>query len=231
MIKISIIIPAFNESNTIIHLLKKVNEQSVNNVELEIIVVDDGSSDSTVELLEQNSELYTTLIKKIKNGGKGSAVKEGLSVANGDYILFQDADLEYDPIEYNNLFRPILEHNADIVMGSRFSAPSITRVSYFWNKLGNQTITFFFNLLNNTTFTDIYSCYLMYRRSLIDSKNLTALGWEQHAEILAKAIKNAGAVYEVPISYHGRTLDEGKKIRAYHVIGVFWTIFLKRFFD
>ena len=231
MIKISIIIPAFNESNTIIHLLKKVNEQSVNNVELEIIVVDDGSSDSTVELLEQNSELYTTLIKKIKNGGKGSAVKEGLSVANGDYILFQDADLEYDPIEYNNLFRPILEHNADIVMGSRFSAPSITRVSYFWNKLGNQTITFFFNLLNNTTFTDIYSCYLMYRRSLVDPKNLTALGWEQHAEILAKAIKNAGAVYEVPISYHGRTLDEGKKIRAYHVIGVFWTIFLKRFFD
>lgn len=231
MIKISVIIPAFNESNTIIHLLKKVDEQSVNNVELEIIVVDDGSSDSTVELLEQNSELYTTLIKKIKNGGKGSAVKEGLSVANGDYILFQDADLEYDPIEYNNLFRPILEHNADIVMGSRFSAPSITRVSYFWNKLGNQMITFFFNFLNNTTFTDIYSCYLMYRRRLVNPKSLTTLGWEQHAEILAKAIKHAEAVYEVPISYHGRTLGEGKKIRAYHVIGVFWTIFVKRFFD
>ena len=92
-------------------------------------------------------------------------------------------------------------------------------------------ITFFFNLLNNTTFTDIYSCYLMYRRNLVNPKRLTTLGWEQHAEILAKAIKNAEAVYEVPISYHGRTLDEGKKIRAYHVIGVFWTIFLKRFFD
>ncbi len=231
MIKVSIIIPAFNESNTIIHLLKKVNEQSINGVELEIIVIDDGSTDSTVQLLEEKSELYTRLIKKLKNGGKGSAVKEGLNVANGDYILFQDADLEYDPIEYKNLFRPIIEHSADIVMGSRFSAPSITRVSYFWNKLGNQMITFFFNLLNNTTFTDIYSCYLMYRRSLVNPKSLTTLGWEQHAEILAKAIKNAKAVYEVPISYHGRTLDEGKKIRAYHVIGVFWTIFLKRFFE
>ncbi len=229
MIKVSVIIPVFNEERTIIQLLEVVNEQSVDGIELEILVIDDGSKDSTVELLETNPNLYNTLIKQSQNGGKGAAVKAGLAVASGDYILFQDADLEYDPNEYEKLFAPIINLDADIVMGSRFAATSITRVSYFWNKVGNQLITLFFNILNNTTFTDIYSCYLLYRRSLIDPAKLQTVGWEQHAEILAKSVKSAKSVYEVPISYHGRTLEEGKKIRAHHVIGVFWTIFTKRF--
>ena len=230
MIKVSVIIPAFNEERTIIQLLEKVNEQSVDGFELEILVIDDGSSDSTVELLEARPALYTQLVKQPKNGGKGAAVKAGLGSASGEYILFQDADLEYDPGEYKNLFRPIMEHDADIVMGSRFLAPTITRVSYFWNKVGNRMITLFFNVLNNTTFTDIYSCYLLYRRRLVNPEELRTLGWEQHAEILSKSVKRATAVYEVPISYHGRTLEEGKKIRARHVIGVFLTIFSERFF-
>lgn len=226
----SVIIPAYNEEATIIELLHKVNQQSIQGIDLEVLVIDDGSTDATVKLLEEHPSLYSDLVKQPTNGGKGAAVKAGLMRASGDYILFQDADLEYDPMDYKNLFRPLLEHNADIVMGSRFSAPSITRVSYFWNKVGNGAITLFFNILNNTTFTDIYSCYLLYRRELIRPDELKTNGWEQHAEILSRTVQRATAIYEVPIGYHGRTLDEGKKIRAHHIIAVFWTILTMRFF-
>jgi len=229
MIKISIIIPAYNEEETIIQLLKKVAEQSVEGFELEVLVIDDGSKDSTLELLAANPSLYSKVIKQPQNGGKGAAVKAGLAAATGEYILFQDADLEYDPAEYAKLFHPIIEHNADVVMGSRFSAPSVTRVSYFWNKVGNRGITLIFNILNNTTFSDTYSCYLMYRRSMINPNDLKTTGWEQHAEILSKAVKVAKSMYEVPISYHGRTMEEGKKIRAHHIIAVVWTMIYQRF--
>jgi len=230
MIKISIIIPAYNEEQTIIQLLEKVAVQSVEGFGLEVLVIDDGSKDNTVKLLEAKPELYARLIKQPQNGGKGAAVKAGLNAATGEYILFQDADLEYDPAEYAKLFHPILEHDADVVMGSRFAAPSVTRVSYFWNKVGNRGITLIFNILNNTTFSDTYSCYLMYRRSMIDPDELKTTGWEQHAEILSKAVKAAKSMYEVPISYHGRTMEEGKKIRAHHIIAVVWTMISQRLF-
>ncbi|MEC8726301.1 MAG: glycosyltransferase family 2 protein, partial [Pseudomonadota bacterium] len=118
--------------------------------------------------------------------------------------------------------------SADVVIGSRFIAPEYTRVSYFWHKFGNRVLTFIFNILNNTTFTDIYSCYLMYRRDLVDPTSLKSMGWDQHAEILSIAVHNSKAFYEVPVSYHGRGYDEGKKIRAQHGIGVIWTIIRKR---
>lgn len=224
MVKISIIIPAYNEEKTIIALLERVRKQSVPGVEFEILVIDDGSQDATVSLLEGRPELYATLIKQPRNGGKGAAVGAGLNRASGDFVLFQDADLEYDPNEYGNLVRPVLEYDADVVMGSRFSAPATTRVGYFWNKAGNRLITFIFNILNNTTFTDVYSCYLLYRRTLVDPARLQTKGWEQHAEILSRAVKAADAIYEVPISYYGRTKEEGKKIRAHHIVGVIWTM-------
>jgi len=226
---ISVIMPSYNEQATIIEILTRVRAQKVAACKFEVIVVDDGSSDKTVELLEQNPELYDQLIKMPQNGGKGAAVKAGLKSATGDYILFQDADLEYDPAEYANLLTPVLKFNADIVMGSRFLAPKYTRVAYFWNKVGNRFITFVFNILNNTTFTDIYSCYLLYRRSLVHGESLTTVGWEQHAEILSRAVAGAGNMYDVPISYHGRTVEEGKKIRAHHVIAVIKTIIVQRF--
>jgi glycosyltransferase involved in cell wall biosynthesis len=229
MIKISIIIPAYNEQATIIELLEKVVEQNIESVELQVIVIDDGSKDKTVSLLESRPELYSKLVKQAQNGGKGAAVKAGLAQADGDYILFQDADLEYDPADYTKLLEPVLRFDADVVMGSRIVAPPITRVSYFWHKVGNWVISFVFNILNNTTFSDVYSCYLLYRRSLIDSEKLTTLGWEQHAEILTKSVAAGTRFFEVPISYYGRTYDEGKKIRAYHVVFVFWTMFIKRF--
>ncbi len=228
MTKISIIIPAYNEEATVIQLLESVASQQVDNFTFEVIVIDDGSKDRTVELLETRPELYTTLIKQPKNGGKGAAVKSGLAEASGEFILFQDADLEYDPSDYAALLFPVRKFDADVVMGSRFIAPDFMRVSYFWHKVGNRIITLLFNMLNNTSFTDIYSCYLMYRRNLLDPNDLTTTGWEQHAEILSRTVTKTQDIYEVPVSYHGRSYKEGKKIKAHHIIAVFWTIFIRR---
>jgi len=228
MLTVSIIIPVYNEEKTVLTLLERVNQQTIDGVSFEIIVVDDGSKDSTRSLLDGRPDLYTSLIALAKNGGKGAAVKAGLKAAGSEYILFQDADLEYDPAEYRKLLAPVNLHDADIVMGSRFAAPQINRVAYFWNKVGNRLITLVFNILNNTTFTDIYSCYLLYRKKLVDPDQLRTEGWEQQAEILTRAVKTADTIYEVPIDYHGRTKAEGKKIRAHHAIAVFWTLFLTR---
>ena len=230
MIRISIIIPAFNEENTIIELLNKVDKVKVEGVQKEIIVIDDASKDNTLNLLKNNNKLYSKLIEFKKNKGKGAAVKSGLEKATGDYILFQDADLEYDPNDYIKLLEPVIRFNADIVIGSRLSAPQLTRVYYFWHKFGNKFITFVFNILNNTTFTDIYSCYLLFKSELIKPENLVTNGWEQQAEILSLIVDKGNAFYEVPINYYGRTYDEGKKIRAYNAIAVLFTIFKKKFF-
>ncbi len=228
MTSVSILIPAYNEEATIIELLQSVAGQDIEGIQFEVIVIDDGSKDRTVELLEANPGLYTTFIKQPHNGGKGAAVKAGMKVASGDYILFQDADLEYDPADYHQLMLPMLRFDADVIMGSRFLAPSFVRVSYFWHKVGNYLITLVFNIFNNTTFTDVYSCYLMFRRTLVDPDQLQTEGWEQHAEILSKAIAKGKSFYEVPVSYQGRTYEEGKKIRAHHALAVIWTIIKMR---
>ena len=228
MINDTIQTPADNEEATILQLLERVKAVDAEDFGLEVLVIDDGSADRTVELLDARPDLYTRLIKRPRNGGKGAAVLDGLIEATGDYILFQDADLEYDPSEYHKLFAPITRFDADIVIGSRFIAPEYTRVSYFWHKFGNRVLTFVFNILNNTTFTDVYSCYLVYRRDLVDPGSLKAMGWDQHAEILSTAVHNGRAFYEVPVSYHGRGYEEGKKIRAQHGIGVILTILRKR---
>jgi len=229
MTTLTILIPAYNEEETIIELLTAVNAQDIDGVQFEVIVIDDGSKDRTIELLDANPGLYAKLIKQPRNGGKGAAVKAGLKQATGDFILFQDADLEYDPTDYRKLMKPVLMFDADVVMGSRFVAPEFTRVSYFWHKVGNKLITFIFNIFNNTTFTDVYSCYLLYRRTLVDPDLLQTEGWEQHAEILSKAVSASKTYYEVPVSYRGRTYEEGKKIRAHHAIAVIWTIVRMRF--
>ncbi len=229
MIKLSIIIPVYNEQATIIELLESVNRQSIDGVALEVVVIDDGSSDQTVELLKSSPELYKTLVQLPKNGGKGAAVKAGLKKATGDYILFQDADLEYNPNEYANLLFPVMEFDAEIVMGSRMKAPRYARIHYFWHLVGNRILTLLFNILFNSTYSDIYSCYLMYKRELVDADQLKSTGWEQHGEILAKATKKAKVIYEVPISYHGRSYEEGKKIKAIHVIPVIWMLIRQRF--
>ncbi len=230
MPSLSIIIPAYNEQASIIPLLKAIKTARSENpkARFEVIVVNDSSTDGTLSLLSSNNDLYDVLVSTPKNSGKGGAVLEGLSRATSDFVLFQDADLEYSPKDYPALLRPVLDLDADVVIGSRFAAPQLTRVHYFWNKVGNKTITTFFNVLNNTTFTDIYSCYLVYRRSLLDPMELRYKRWEQHGEILTLAVRRGARLFEVPISYFGRTYQEGKKIRGYHIFSIFITLFLTR---
>jgi glycosyltransferase involved in cell wall biosynthesis len=229
MVTVSVIVPAYNEEDSILRVLNAVASQQSERVKLEVIVVDDGSSDRTVEILRERPELYAGLITLTPNGGKGAAVKAGLGRATGDYVLIQDADLEYDPADYPRLLGPVFKGNADMVMGSRLTAPEMTRVHYFWHRVGNRLITLAFNVLYNTTFTDIYCGYLLYRRVLLDPKELKTFGWEQHAEMLARLVGRAQHIYEVPISYFGRTYAEGKKIRARHVIPVIGQIVIRRF--
>ena len=224
-IKISIIIPVYNEERTIIDVLEKVNQQKIDSILTEIIVINDGSKDCSLELLKNNPKLYTKLINLEKNKGKGGAVRDGLKSAVGDYILFQDADMEYDPSEYEKLLKPVIKFDADIVMGSRLMSSSLTRQGgYARNRIGNNFITSLFNLLNNTKFTDIYSGYLIFRRSNITPNKLRTDGWEQQAEILSKIVKNSSKIYDVPIAYYGRTYEEGKKIKPKDVFKIISTI-------
>ena len=150
-------------------------------------------------------------------------------MARGKFVLFQDADLEYAPADYHRLFKPLLHYEADMVVGSRLIAPELTRVHYFWNKIGNRFITLLFNILHNTTFTDIYTCYVVFRRSLIRPRELSSVGWGQQAELMSRVVRRAEVIYEAPISYHGRTYEQGKKIRARHVVDVIVMMLRARF--
>jgi len=226
--KFSVLIPVFNEEKTVIEVLKRLNSTKVDEVDYEVIVINDGSTDKTKELLEQNKNLFSKLIDNERNSGKGFSVKEGLKVASGDYIIFQDADLEYDPIEFKKFIKVCRQFDADLILGSRFIYSEYTRSHNILNKIGNHILTFIFNIFYNTTFTDIYSCYLCYKKILIDPNNLKSNGFDQHAEILCKAVKKGKKFYEVPISYNGRTHEEGKKIKFYHFFSVVFRIIIQR---
>ena len=228
MIYISVIIPVFNEEKTIIKVLEKINRIK-KNINLEIIIINDGSTDNTKKLLEDNKDLYDKLLINENNKGKGFSVKKGIVNASGSHIIFQDADLEYDPSEYIKFEKIFTEFDADGIIGSRFIYSNYTRSHNILNKIGNTILTLIFNLLYNTTFTDIYSCYFAFKRNLVDANLLETEGFEQHAEILCKVIKKGNKFYEVPISYNGRNASEGKKIKAYHFFIVLYQIVKRRF--
>ena len=226
---LSIIIPAFNEEKTIIQILKKISKNSTDKVKYEIIVIDDGSTDQTKKLLEDNKNLYNKLLVNDYNKGKGYSVKRGIENSSGSHIIFQDADLEYDPADFKKFEKIFLEFDADGIIGSRFVYSDYTRSHNILNKIGNHILTLFFNILYNTTFTDIYSCYFAFKKDKIDVNLLKTEGFEQHAEILCQVIKNGNKFYEVPISYNGRNASEGKKIKAHHFFIVLYQIFKQRF--
>lgn len=228
-ILISILIPSFNEEKTILNILNRISKTIDTSINYEVVIINDGSTDNTLKLLEQNKNLYNQLITYERNYGKGNAIKKGLEASKGKYIFFQDADLEYDPIDINKFTKLINRFEPDLIIGSRLNYSEYTRSHNILNKFGNKLITLIFNLFYNTTFTDIYSCYACFKKDLLNEKNLKTKGFEQHAEILCKVIKKGKKFYEVPISYNGRTHEEGKKIKFYHIFSVLFRIVIERF--
>ena len=227
--KISIIIPVYNEEKTILNVLNELKHLVFSKLEKEVIVVDDGSTDRTKTILEKNKNLFNKLISFDLNKGKGAAVKAGLEISSGDYVVFHDADLEYEPRDLLKFEEIFIKFDADGIIGSRFNYDKYTRSHSILNKIANFILTFFFNSLFNTTFTDVYSCYFAFKKKLLDFKLLKSNGFEQHAEILTKVIKNGKKFYEVPINYNGRNYSEGKKIKYYHFFTVIIQIFIGRF--
>ena len=223
---LSLIIPVYNEEKTLLDVLKKIKilEKSC---ELEIIVINDGSKDNSKNILNDNKKLYTKVIHLDKNSGKGKAVIEGVKKSTKEYIIIQDADLEYDPTDILEFLEENKKYKYDLIMGSRFIGKKRS-VLHFWHMIGNKFITFLFNLINNTTFTDIYCCYCMFKRELINVDKLKCNNWGQQAEILTYVVNKKSKIFEIGISYHGRTYEEGKKIKYYDVFSViYWIIFTK----
>jgi len=221
---LSIIVPVYNEEKTVIDVLNKIKSNSSNLFKYEIIVIDDGSTDQSRKLLEDNKHLYDKLLVNESNKGKGFSVKKGLLNTSGTHIIFQDADLEYDPVDFKKFERIFSDFDADGIIGSRFIYSNYTRSHNILNKIANTFLTFTFNLLYNSTFTDIYSCYFAFKKDLLNVHELRTEGFEQHAEILCKVIKKGNKFYEVPISYNGRDASEGKKIKPHHFFLVLFEI-------
>lgn len=222
--KVSVIVPVYNERDNITQVLKEVLKQDI----YEIIVVDDGSTDGTKEILKNIDNPRIKIFFHDKNMGKGSAVRTGLKNVSGDVIIIQDADLEYDPSEYEKLLVPIKRDKADVVYGSRFKG--VTRVFYFWHYLGNKFLTLIANLLYNSTLSDMETCYKVFKKECIRDLILKSNGWGFDPEITAHFFKKGYRIVEVPISYYGRTYEEGKKIKWKHGFIVLWTIIKCRFF-
>tara|TARA_B100000989_G_scaffold117446_1_gene86403 strand:+ start:294 stop:998 length:705 start_codon:yes stop_codon:yes gene_type:complete len=223
---LSLIIPVYNEEKTLLDVLKKINilEKAC---ELEIIIINDGSKDNSKKILNDNKKLYTKVIHLDKNFGKGRAVIEGIKNSTKEYIVIQDADLEYDPADILEFLEENKKYKYDLIMGSRFIGKKRS-VLHFWHMIGNKFITFLFNLINNTTFTDIYCCYCMFKKELINVDKLKCYNWGQQAEILTYVVSRKSKIFEIGISYHGRTYEEGKKIKYYDVFSViYWIIFTK----
>lgn len=218
MKSLSILIPAYNEANTITAILNRVIAvELINEVSKEIIIIDDCSSDDTFKIVEQFIKEHPD--KKIllkhheKNKGKGAAIHTGIAAATGDYLIVQDADLEYDPSEFNELLQPVFYDNADVVYGSRFMGSKPHRILFFWHTIGNKFLTFLSNMMTNLNLTDMETCYKLFRSDIIKSIKLKEKRFGIEPEVTAKIARIPEIkIYEVGISYYGRTYAEGKKI-------------------
>jgi glycosyltransferase involved in cell wall biosynthesis len=209
--KISVIIPCFNERRTIEQVVDAVRAAPIENIE--IVIVDDGSTDGTIDVLKEKvAKRVDRILYQPRNQGKGAAVRAGFAAATGDIILIQDADLEYNPTDYPVLLAPILSGNADVVFGSRFLGGRPHRVFYFWHMVGNRFLTLLSNMFTNLNLTDVETCYKVFRASLLKNLDLRENGFGFEPEVTAKLAKTHCRIYEVGISYSGRTYAEGKKV-------------------
>lgn len=216
--KLSIIIPVYNEAATVRQILDKIKEtELIHKIEKEFVIVDDGSQDESkkavLQFIEENPSLDINFYEHSKNQGKGASIQTGISKATGEYLIIQDADLEYDPEEYNLLLKPVIDGYADVVYGSRFMNKQAKQTSYFWHYRANKFLTFLSNLFSNLKLTDMETCYKLFNTKIIQSIQLTEKRFGFEPEITAKIsrIKDI-RLYEVAISYYSRPYDEGKKI-------------------
>ena len=220
-IKVTIVIPVFNERDTILTVLDAVKATPVPK---EIVVVDDGSTDGTRDVLGSLQDSDVKVVLHEKNMGKGAALQTGFSHASGDIVMIQDADLEYDPEEYPVLLKPILDGKADVVYGSRFAGHGAHRVLYFWHYMGNRFLTFLSNLFTNLNLTDMETCYKVFTREALKGVHIQENRFGFEPEITAKMARKKLRIYEVPISYYGRTYEEGKKINWKDGFRAIWCI-------
>ena len=217
---ISIIIPCFNEKNTIEILIDKIN--NVKEINKEIIIIDDCSTDGTREILKEKVlNKVQKIIYNETNNGKGYSVKKGIEICSGKIVIIQDADLEYDPKEYSKLIKPILNGQADVVYGSRFIGSEEKRILFFWHAVANKMLTLLSNMFTNLNLTDMETCYKVFRTDIVKKINLEEKRFGFDPEITAKIAKLKPRIYEVGISYFGRTYEQGKKIRLKDAFTVF----------
>ena len=229
--KLSIIIPCFNEEKTIEQVVNKVLK--FNTLEKEILIIDDCSVDDSREIIKRISNLNTSVkfFFQDKNQGKGSAIRKGFEVATGDILLIQDADLEYDPSDYDKLILPFLEADADVVYGSRFLGGKYVRLHFFWHYVANKILTLITNIVTNLNMTDMETGYKLFKKKTIESITLKENSFSIEPEITVKLAKKGYSFYEVPISYRGRSYQEGKKITLKDAFIAIYCIIKYRFFD
>jgi len=225
--KVSIIIPVYNEKATVKEIVSRVKKQKIRGTVKEIIIIDDGSTDGSTKIIQKIKGVKKVLFPK--NRGKGAAVRAGIKKAAGEYILIQDADLEYDPADYKILLAPIIKGKAKVVYGSRFLGPH--KNMFFWHALANQFLSFVTNILYNTTLSDMEVGYKVFPRKLALDLNLSANGFAFEPEITAKILKEGVRIFEVPTTYCGREYSEGKKIKARDALIALFTLIKYRIVD
>jgi glycosyltransferase involved in cell wall biosynthesis len=228
--KLSVIVPVFNERNTVVEVLRRMRTIELpDGIEREIIVVDDGSADGTRDVLRQLGDSTVRIVMHDRNRGKGAAVRTGFAHATGEYVLIQDADLEYDPEDWPKLLHPVLRGRARVVYGSRFTGERRNMLLLHW--IGNRFLSMVTNVLFNTTLSDMETCYKLIERDLVSGLRLHSDSFDIEPEITAKILKRGIRIYEVPISYSGREFDEGKKLTWRDGLSALRTLVVYRFRD